>query len=126
KEQPPSNKNVNSAHPMCNVKVTPKIDTTTGRFFCSSAEATKKLLTTVSLIGKPVGIQRMWNSSNNGITIRCRTKEEADELVQVVQSNVGNKVEVAKPKMRNPAFTLVATLEDDFKDDQGRVNKAAL
>ena len=68
----------------------------------------------------------MWNSADNGVTVRCRTKEEADTLMQIIQGEVGDKVEASKPKMRNPAFTIVTELGDNFKDEEGRINKAAL
>lgn len=115
------NENINKQpHPMCTVKVTPKADAA-GVVSCASSDATKKLLSTIDLSNSDVGVKGLWKTGGKGITVSCRSKQEADKLVGIISQEIGDKVVASKPKLRNPAFSMLLPSEkfvDKSKHDE--------
>lgn len=102
-----NNNKPHPAHPMCYIKVVPKLVQATGESFCASGEATKKLISTIDLTNENVGVKGIWKAGGTGVTVGCRSQLDADKLLTIISNKIGDKVTASKPKMRNPTFSML-------------------
>jgi hypothetical protein len=71
-----------------------------------SSEATKKMLmTTVDVKGTNLGVQNIWPTGGNGVSVECRTAAEVEQLTAKLCSH--NDLKATVPRKSNPAFTLL-------------------
>lgn len=96
--------------PNCVIKVFPKEDPTTGRTSTASSEATKKSLGS-KLLGTGVGVTALWNAGNKGVGISCRSREEADKLIGLVNQQMAQDFVAVKQQPKNPTVTILLTGE---------------
>lgn len=90
------------------VRIIPKADPNTGLYSAASSEATKKCLST-KLMGSGVGVTALWNTSNKGVAISCRSRDEAEKVTAIVNQQMAGAFEAAKQTLRNPVVTILLT-----------------
>lgn len=103
------NQNKQLPNPKCTVRVITKLDPT-GVKACATAEATKKLLNTIDLSQTTIGVKGIWKSGG-GVSVCCRSQEEATKLVDIISDQVGSHVTASKPVLRNPTFTMLLSTD---------------
>lgn len=97
--------------PHCVIKVIPKLNPNTGQLSTASSVATKKALGH-KLLGSGVGVTALWMTNNKGVSVSCRTREEADKLIGVVNQQMAHDFVAEKQKPRNPVVTILLTSEE--------------
>ena len=115
---PPSKAALN---PLCTVKVYPKVTTGEPKSAITSAETTKQIVQCIDLKGKNIGIQHIKSINNNGVSILCRTQNEAKTLAEVIRAKVDSQVNIKTHTKRNPTLTMLLQGKDyvlgDLKED---------
>ena len=105
--------------PLCTVKVYPKA--TTCEPAITSAETTKQIVQCIDLKGKNIGIKNIKSINNNGVSILCRTQNEAKTLAEVIRAKVDSQVDIKTHTKRNPTLTMLLQGKDhvlgDLKED---------
>lgn len=106
-QQPKDNKQ-KQRNPNCVVNVYPKEDPRTGLLSTASSDATKIALGT-KIVGTGVGVTALWKTSKHGVTVCCRTQNEAEKLASVVNQQMAKDFVATKKQPKNPSVTILLT-----------------
>lgn len=96
----------NRFDPLCTLHVFPKA-TDTGESGLASSKATKELLHQLNLTNVKVGIKGMKQIRNKGVSILCRSRDEAQVLQTAIETQRGADVQATIPKKKNPTFSML-------------------
>lgn len=112
---------------LCTVQVFPKVDPVSGEAQLNGYEATKQLLKQVQLKGSKVGIKHMKPIKGSGLSLLCRTRDEAKVLTEILKNQQKDTLQVKAPVKRNPTFTFLINGRDvnlvELKSDLSEQNE---
>lgn len=95
--------------PLCTLQVFPKTSTQTGESTSSSSLATKQILEYIDLSKINVGVKGVKHIRGHGVSVLCRSKDEAERLKNEINNTQNDKFTTSTPKKKNPSFSMLIT-----------------